>query len=466
MKILLVRPPRIKQAVTLSDFMYSEPLGLEMLYAVLEKHHEVEIFDMMCDEMPLLDKLAKYAPEVVGITSLCIDVNAVLKIARETKKDNASVYTLVGGTQAYLNPSSFFDPAIDFVFKFTTAENVEAFFEALSLVIKGSKIPEIPEIPEIPDIPGILNRANQYRGKDAVGHNAYILPNRDATSKYRQHYSYFGYKPSAIMQISQGCNKACMFCLRWRIEGYEEIEFDGEAIKQDLLAIKEETIMLYDNDIVGSDIRIAHFLEVLESLNLKKNFIAYASVEGILANVEALKRFKSLGLKALLVGYETFSEKEMAYYTKKTSPSDSLKVSEILKEIGIDVWASFMAHPDWNKEDFKMFRSYVKQLSPQISSVSPLTPFPNLPLYDDYKDRLLVGIEDYEKWSFGQVTIHPGKMTLKAYYFQMLLTNLYINLSLNQSTEMLKRFGLKSMVRLTVGSFKASIRYIKLMMTK
>ncbi|HSN66293.1 MAG TPA: B12-binding domain-containing radical SAM protein, partial [Fusibacter sp.] len=123
----------------------------------------------------------------------------------------------------------------------------------------------------------------------------------------------------------------------------------------------------------------------------------------------------------------------------------------------------FMAHPDWTKEDFKAFRNYVKQLSPQISSVSPLTPFPNLPLYKAYKERLIFDIDDYEKWSFGQVSIQPGKMSLRNYYFQMLVTNLYINLSLNQSTEMLKRFGINSMFRLSIGSLKASLRYIKLM---
>jgi radical SAM superfamily enzyme YgiQ (UPF0313 family) len=228
--------------------------------------------------------------------------------------------------------------------------------------------------------------------------------------------------------------------------------------------IDEETIMLYDNDILGSEVRLVRFLDLVESLNLKKNFIAYASVEGVLGNIESLKRFKSLGLKALLVGYETFSDKELDYYTKKMSTLDSLKVSELLKDIGIDVWASFMAHPDWTKEDFKAFRKHVKQLSPQISSVSPLTPFPNLPLYKEFKERLIFSADDYEKWSFGQVTIQPGKMRLRKYYYQMLVTNMYINLSINQSTEMLKRFGFKSMYRLSIGSFKAFIRYIKLML--
>ncbi len=453
MKILLVRPPRIKQAVTLSDFMYSEPLGLEMLYAVLENNHNVEIFDMMCDTKPLIEKLNEFAPDVVAITSLCIDVNAVIKIAKEVKVYDKSIYTVVGGTQALVNPASFFVEEIDYIFKFTTTQNIIMFYDNLSKGIKDF------------EIIGVLNRSHDYKGKDVKGINEYILPNRTSTDVYRQHYSYFGYKPSAIMQISQGCNKACMFCLRWRIEGHEEVEFDSDLIKQDLLNIKEETIMIYDNDILGSETRINHFLDLVDSLNIKKNFIAYASVEGILSNVDSLKRFKSLGLKALLVGYETFSEEEMVYYTKKTSTLESQKASVLLKELGVDVWASFMAHPDWTKKDFKAFRKHVKQLSPQISSVSPLTPFPNLPLYKEFKDRLIFTIEDYEKWSFGQVTIQPGQMSLRQYYYQMLLTNIYINLSLNQSTEMLKRFGFKSMFRLSIGSLKASTRYIRLMMT-
>jgi len=83
MKILLVRPPRIKQAITLSDFMFSEPIGLEMIYGVLNEDHEVEIFDMMIETMSLSEKIKIYNPNIVGITSLCIDVNKVIILCAE-----------------------------------------------------------------------------------------------------------------------------------------------------------------------------------------------------------------------------------------------------------------------------------------------------------------------------------------------------------------------------------------------
>lgn len=36
MKILLVRPGRRKQAITLGEFMFSEPIGLECVYTLLK----------------------------------------------------------------------------------------------------------------------------------------------------------------------------------------------------------------------------------------------------------------------------------------------------------------------------------------------------------------------------------------------------------------------------------------------
>jgi len=448
MRILLIRPPRIRQAITLSDFMYSEPIGLEILVTILKNKHTVEIFDKMCDSQSIHAKLEAFNPDIVGVTSLCIDVVEVLRLTEQIKAWSPLVTTVVGGTQALLNPKAFYKPSVDYIFKFTTKENVELFFD--------DNLHEI-------NIPGILSRSNGYKGEEIQGFNEYCVPDRESTAKYRHHYSYFGYKPAAIMQISHGCAKACRFCLRWRIEGFQESEFDYKLIEEDLLNIKEDTIMLFDNDILGSEERVEKFIGLLKKHHIHKNFIAYASVEGILSHEGTLRMFKQHGLKALLVGYESFSDREMAYYTKKTKAMDNLKAARLLKELGIDVWASFMAHPDWTLEDFKAFRRFVKELSPQVSSVSPLTPFMGLPLYREYEDRLLYRVDEYEKWSFAQVMIKPGKMSLKAYYRQMLITNLYINLILNKPTEMINRYGIKNMIRLVAGSMSAFGKYIKLM---
>lgn len=451
MKILLVRPPRIKQAITLSDFMFSEPLGLEMVFGVLKHNNEVEIFDMMIDDLSLSEKITEYAPAIVGITSLCIDVNKVLNLCDEVKNVNTNIITFVGGTQSYLNPNSFYHNSVDYIFEYTNSSNLIKLINNLNCNL-------------IELIDGVRAKQLNYESTGIKGRNEYMLPDRNSTEKYRHEYSYFGYRPAAIMEFGTGCEKVCDFCLRWRIEGAKEKLIDIELTKKDLINIKEPTIMFLDNDFLGSEEKIIAFINIIKELNLNKNYIMYASVKGIIDYKDYLKELKELGLKALLVGYETFSEDEMVNYHKKSSTSDNFEASKILRELNIDVWASFMAHPDWGYDDFKSFRKYINMLKPQITSISPLTPFPNLPMYEIYKDRLIYNADEYERWSFGQVMIKPSKIDLRAYYWQLLKTNLYVNLFINKNTEMIKKYGIKNIVRITIGSLKAVKKYVGLML--
>jgi len=255
-----------------------------------------------------------------------------------------------------------------------------------------------------------------------------MLPDRSSTEKYRHEYSYFGFRPAAIMEFGTGCEKVCDFCLRWRIEGAKEKLIDIELTKNDLRNIKEPTIMFIDNDFLCSEEKLTTFINIVRELNLKKNYIMYGSTKGVILYEKYLKKLSEIGLKALLVGYETFSDEEMTDYHKSSSTDDNLKASKILSKYKIDVWASFMAHPDWDKNDFSSLRKYIKKLKPQTTTISPLTPFPNLPLYEEFEDRLLYNMEDYEKWSFGQVMIKPLKISLKDYYYELLKTNLSIKI--------------------------------------
>ena len=450
MKILLVRPPRIKQAITLSDFMFSEPLGLEMIYGVLEENHEVEIFDMMIENQSLSDKIIEYNPQVVGITSLCIDVIKVLELCKETKEINSSIITAVGGTQTYLAPESFYNNNVDYIFEYTTKDCIKEFFSSLNN-------------DETPSIDGIRARVSSYSPKGKKGRNEYMLPDRSSTEKYRHEYSYFGFRPAAIMEFGTGCEKVCDFCLRWRIEGAKEKLIDIELTKNDLRNIKEPTIMFIDNDFLCSEEKLTTFINIVRELNLKKNYIMYGSTKGVILYEKYLKKLSEIGLKALLVGYETFSDDELIKYHKSSSTDDNLKAAEILRRYNIDVWASFMAHPDWDKNDFSSLRRYIKKLKPQITTISPLTPFPGLPMYEKFEDRLLYSREDYERWSFGQVMIKPSKISLKAYYYELLKTNLYVNTFINKNTEMINKFGIISIFRILKGSLKAVKKYMALM---
>jgi radical SAM superfamily enzyme YgiQ (UPF0313 family) len=452
MRILLVRPPRIRKAITIGEFMFCEPIGLEALYAVLKKDHCVKILDMMIEKTNIIDECIEWRPDVVGLTSLCVDVNNVLAIARRIKAHDSRIVTMVGGTQAFVEPSAFHDDSIDHVVKYSTTENLQELIGHLS---RGEAAPPID---------GVESRENGFESTGVEGRNEYMVPDITSTVHYRKHYSYFGYRPCAIMQTSQGCSKQCGFCLRWRIEGGKEQPQDMAVVFDQVRRIEESNIMIFDNDFLCDGARLNELCELLEANGVKKTFLCYGSVNGILKNREAVARFAKNGLSAVLVGYESFSAAELAHYRKKSTTDDNLEAAAFLKEIKVDAWASFIMHPDWSRDDFRKFRRYIRKLRPEISSMTPLTPFPVLPLYKEFADRLIVKRDEYEKWNFGTVSIMPSQMSLRRYYLQILLSNLYVNLFMNNTIYLVRKFGVMTLVRLLGGSVRLMNRYVMLML--
>jgi hopanoid C-3 methylase len=434
MKILLVRPPRRKQAITLAEVMFSEPIGLECVYAVIKDEHDVRLVDLMVED-ECLEAYLDWHPDVVGFTTLCIDVPAVKELARKVKIFDSSITVVVGGTQAVVAPESLYVPEIDHILHYTTRENLRAVFSN----------------PSSPAAPGIISKCNGFK-TGTGGFNEYIIPDRSITDRYRQYYSYFGYRPCAIMQTSQGCSAMCKFCMRWLIEGAREINRPLDEVIAQIREIQEEHIMIFDNDFLHSPARMAEFCSLVETYGIRKTFICYASVRSILACRELLPRLKACGLTAVLVGYETCSEAELLDYHKQATAEDAVYASELLRTAGVDCWASFILHPDWSVEDFNRLKRYIKKLRPQVSSLVPLNPFPGTGMYATYKDRLLFAKEDYDQWSFSLVAVRPAKLSIRRYYYEVLKANLYVNLAANDIMYSIRKFGFLTVLRLIRGS--------------
>jgi len=477
--------------------MFSEPLGLEMVVSALKELYEIEVLDLMAVEasgkkggadQAMERALKNFKPHVVGLTSLCVDVLAVRRLAVLIKGFAPKTLVVVGGTQAFLNPEAFNVPEVDAVLQLSTQGRLKGLFKEIEKRVENGvdkcnitlssgtefKLVTDPKLEAVTD-PKLEAVTDPNSNSGSVTNlqistdpqtNEYWLPDRTSTKAWRHQYAYFGFRPCAIMQTSQGCSSHCDFCLRWRMEGPCEREFPMAFVMADLKAIEEPSVMIFDNDFLNNGQRLREFCEALDQEGIKKNFICYASVHSILKNPESILEFRNHGLKAVLVGYESFSDAELAAYKKPSRAQDARIAAKWLKEAGIDVWASFMLHPDWTPADFKALRRHIKGLAPEIATFSPLTPFPNLPLYKHYQKegRLLFEKDDYSAWSFGQVTIRPVNMSLGAYYYEVLKTILYLNFISNHMSYITRKFGAATLLRMSGGAIKVFLRYVRLML--
>jgi len=450
MKVLLVRPNLNKKTTTVKNFMFGEPIGIECVSTILKEiGHEVLLVDLLAESKRNLKKyIKKFDPDVVGFTSQCTDIDNILILAEDVKKMKKNVKVIVGGIQATISPEAYFNKNIDYVFKSTTRENYKQLMEQIE---NGTN----------EEIVGIYSRKRQYQVTLPSCQNEYIKPDRECSAKYRKKYKYVGYSPCAILQTSYGCKNHCKFCVRWKIEGAKVVELPIKDVVDEIESLNEPYVMIIDNDFLVNEKRLLQFLDLIEKRNIKKKYIIYGSVNNIIDKEYIFERLSKNGVVAVIVGYESFDNKQLKEWTAKTTKDGNIKATQILRKNKIAIWGSFILHPDFSKEDFKKLIKYHKTLKPELLTFSPLVPHPLTPLYNEYKDRLIYDQEDYEKWNFGDVLIYPSRMTLKQYYWEILKFGIPINLNWYSVKYMLTAFPLKNTLRMVFG-FNQSIKiYIK-----
>lgn len=449
MKVLLVRPHINKKITTVKKFMFGEPMGIECVSTILkEQGHDVLLVDFMAESHRKLKKyIKKFKPDVVGLTSQCSDITNVLYLAEKTKKINNKITTIVGGIQATITPEAYFNRNVDYIFKSTTRENYKQLMEQI-------------ENDTNEEIMGIYSKKLQYQSTLPSCQNEYVKPDREMSRKYRHKYKYGGYQPYATIQTSYGCRNHCTFCIRRKLEG-KLTERPIEDVVKEIQEIKEDNIMIADSDFLINEKRLVKFCDLLEKKKIKKTYICYGSVNSILEKEKLFKRLSDNGVKAVIVGLESFSDVFLKKYNKAATLDENYKAVQVLRSNGIATWGTFIIHPDFSKEDFKNFRKYLKYLKPEMISFTPLVPHFLTPLYQQYKDRLIYPRDDYEKWSFGDVIIYPSKMSLRRYYFEVLKLGVPANFNLTTIKYCLRSFSFKQNFGLIFGFDQILKVYLK-----
>ncbi len=451
MRVLLIRPWLNENITSIRNFFFGEPLGIACVSTILkEQNHKVLLVDFMADEKNSLEYyLQNFKPDIVGITSQCSDVVNVSKIAKMTKAFNKKIFVMVGGVHASCFSNCFFKKDIDFVFKSTTRENIYKLFDCI----------EKRDFSEI--IEGVYSRNHKFINNGKFCLNEYVIPDREITKRYRKNYKYVGFQPCAVMQTAYGCRNRCNFCVRWRLEGENLIELPISEVFRQISEIEEKNIMICDNDFLINEKRLIEFCDLLEKHNIKKKYICYGSTNSILEKPELFKRLAKNGLSAVIVGFEAFDDIRLQEYNKPANTDENLEAVKILHKNKIACYGSFIVHPDWDKDDFKKMLKYLNLLNPELMSFSPLIPHPLTDLYEQYKDRLIYSIEEYEKWNFGDVVIMPSKMSLHDYYIEVFKIALKVNLNKTTLLYTLKTFDFKNIIRMIFGFRRIFRVYLK-----
>ncbi len=407
MRVLLVEPAKAPLTLGGEDVFLFEPLALEYLAAGLVGDHDVRIHDQRLDH-DVKGVFEEFRPDVVGVTAYTVHVSVVRELCREIKSWSPEVLTVVGGHHATVAPEDFFSSFIDVV---VSGEGVFPFREIVRRLERRVELTGIPGVAMAMGEKGV-----GVGGPRDVDLDAFPFPDRSLTAAYRGEYYSEYMKPLASIRTSKGCPYRCNFCALWKLAGGHYFRRKPELIVEELATIDEEFIFFADDESLLDYGRMSKLAHLIDQAGLDKRYFLYGRSDTVARHPDLLEMWRDVGLERLFVGFESFREEDLEYINKDSTVEDNDKAARILNDLGVDIYASFIVRPDFDKEDFAAMRRYCRQLELSFASFAILTPLPGTDLYAEVKDEMLT--HDTRYFDFLH-TLLPTRLPLREFYEEL-----------------------------------------------
>ena len=466
MNVLLFRPRPDKETIGLQNVMICEPLELEYISANIEAlGHTCTIVDMIIEKKNVAYFVKLYNPDVVGITGYISHVNIMKRYAKEAKEVNENITTIIGGVHAEVNPEDFVSPYVDYIIR---ANGIRTFIDILNKLEKSEKKNQDSENAENKTSEIVVNddeiECIYVPGKKPPKKDTtfnYLYPDRNKVDKYRSKYYYMFHRNCTLIKTSFGCPYNCKFCFCRQIMDDQYFARDLEDIVNELEQIPETEIYIVDDDFLVGRERILKFCDLLEQRGIEKKYLIYGRADYVASNEDVIKRFKEVGLRAVIVGLESCDSRQLDDYNKRTNVAINEKAVGILKKYDVECYGTFILGLDWTKEDFNALYKWIKKLGLVFVNLQPLTPLRGTDIYEKYKPRFIVREDEYEKWDLAHLVVRPDNISVRKYYWYTMV--LYYKITANPVSGwyMVKKYGLHDTLKLSIGAVAVNNQYWK-----
>ncbi|MDP1552876.1 MAG: radical SAM protein [Methanobacteriaceae archaeon] len=410
--------------------------GISSIISYANKmEHNVDLIDLRqfssWSDFEML--IAQY--ELVGYSILSQDLETALKCIKLNKNANPDVKIVVGGVHVTVNHEEFVkNDNIDFIIigegeiAFSNLINSLSSSKVLNKIIKGHKI-ELEKIPFIKRELWSNEMPSEFIGLE---------------------------EPFFTLIASRACIYNCSFCqpCTKKMFGKKERIRSPENLVDEIVYLKEnhdlKSFFILDDNAFQNRRWIKNFLEFYEKTNINAQFVMSGRSDNIYKNRDLLPKLSDLGLKYVLVGFESGSQKVLKYLRKGTTVEINEKAAKELHENGIGVYANIMfGFPIETKEDIKLTENMVKKIKPDLFSPTTFTPYPGNYLTDEYVEKGLL----FPK--LGNLTRYPDRPKIRGVdYLYINWTILKIQLFLSKNyAEMFKKIIYYSYLHLKIIKF-------------
>lgn len=355
-------------------------------YAKVRGYDDISLLDIrhLRDWDDFDRRLREAAPDVLAITMRSCDHHNVERILEAAKGFDPDVRTVLGGPHPTALPEDL--PRDDLVDHVIVGEGEVSFVELLDRIAAGENSERL--------IQGVSPRLEELPFEDRE------LYDYAQTVRMANYPGIF--KPPMVTMITcRGCAFRCGFCAPHaeKMFGKQMRYRSPESVVAELKELHDKwgyrSIKFYNSDFLAKKSWVLDFCEQFAASGIKADIMIQTRASSLCRNEEALIALRDVGLKLVLMGWESGSQRILDFLDKGCSVEDNYRSADICRRNGIMFGGSFMfGVPTETAADIEASVALARAARAHFTSVAFFTPLPGTHLYDYCQDNGLSLIRD------------------------------------------------------------------------
>lgn len=373
MKIVLVDPGFGSESFgTFNDSHWSSVINHGLCsvsaYAKSQGYTDIRLLDIRglhnWDEFSRRIRAA--GPDVIGITMRSCDAGNLEQILRLANHSCPQAKIIVGGPHPTAEPDNL--PREDLIDHVVIGEGELAFVELLNSFESGEP------------------RERLIRGAspdlDALPFEDREIYDYDKSVRLANYPGIF--KPPMVTMVTcRGCAFNCGFCAPHAEKMFgKRMRFRSpESVIEELLELRVKwgfrSIKFYNSDFLANPKWVMRFCESFAASGIRADIMIQTRASSLCRGEHALAELKRIGLKLVLMGWESGSQRILDFLQKGCTVDDNFRSAEICRRHGVFFGGSFMfGVPTETPSDIAASVDLARRTRPHFTSVAFFTPLP------------------------------------------------------------------------------------------
>ncbi len=202
-----------------------------------------------------------------------------------------------------------------------------------------------------------------------------------------------------------------------------------ERVVEEVASLRASFLLFTDDNFLLSIPRAKRVAELLREKGIRKRITFQARSDTIVDHPEIISLWAKSGLWKVFIGFEKIEDADLSALKKSNTVKNNEEALKILRENKIEVCASFIVDPQYERKDFERLRQYIRHWKLYCPSLTILTPVPGTDLFLRMKEKLTT--QNLELFDMTHAVL-PTRLSLAEFYreFSKLYKIGYLNIGL------------------------------------